>query len=590
MKKIILASCSTIVAALIFTGCATKDLINEANEYAGQQLDNLEYNKTKNASSKIKEREVIVKETYIDLSVSKRLDDVLDELSKLNKKIYMTIDDKSNIYLPSSISSNLLNIRDFKSLKRYIEDTTNYTLEITTNKYVSNRPKIIKVIDKKALESNFSNLSFNVSSKSTVSSALFRLSKQLGFSIIYKDDLNMGSDSASENDTTSFNSSSEEIFFSNEYVYFAGSKVSDFLNYIEENFNVYTNINYEDKIISIEKYQTKSFDISALNFQVSLGDAKGISSNDSDSEGSSDGGSSDRENALQSEIEIKGVELFKANLEKFLDKDSNSAVIFNEDYGYVTIKATNESMKEIETLINEYNKKYTSQVEIDIDIYEFVLNKDFSFGTDINYNGNSLTVGTGFLEDNILKKVGTIGSSKDIELIADSKNNFIRYAKSYNFKHNYTNNIPSSITIGNNKKYIASSNTTTTSNTSTTSTTDQEIADLNEGIVITLLPRITGNKVIVRSEVKINSTNDLIAKTDKDGDTIYMPDQDIKTMPGHIVLTNGSTRIMGSYQDFQDVKNYTGAAPIEDFILGGKSGKSFVKKEIVVVISAKIIQ
>lgn len=595
-KKIL---CFGIIATLLLNGCTTKRMMNEYNEYANEQIDNISNDKTENASSALRKTEIIQEKKYVDLTVSKKLEDVLMELSNLENKIYMITDEKSNIYVPATISSSLLKIDNLNSLKSYIEDTTNYTLDITKNKFVNNRPKIIKVVDKKALESDFSNLNFQVKSKSTVASALSELSKKINFSIVYKEDLNptnnnsngnnLGSPQAITPDSLDFFT---EKYFSQEYVYFTGNNVSDFLNYIEQNFDVYTDINYEDKIICISKYKTKMFNVTALNYNIKLTDAQmnnnGASLN---SPSSKSGGSTSTNNdaAIQTETEIKGVEVFKTNLENFLVDDKLSKLIFNVDSGQVIVKTTNQNMKEIEKIVNEYNKKYTTQIQITVDIYEFVLNKNYNFGTDIKYNGSSgATAATNFLESNILNSVTNIGK-KDITVLVDSKNDFIRYSKSYTYTKDLTNNIPDTINIGNNKKYIASSSTTTTSNTSTTTNTDQQIENLNEGVSITLMPRVVGNKIIIKNEVKINTTNDIVASTDKQGDTIYMPDQDVKTFPGHVVLTSGNKRVIGSYQDFQDVKNYKGAAPIEDFVIAGNSGKSFVKKEIIVVLSAKIL-
>jgi hypothetical protein len=591
MKRIITLGISTALAGFLLTGCSTKGMIKEHNDYSKEQLKNLSKDKLENASANLRSTEIHQEKKFIDLSVSKKLEDVLAELSKLENKIYMITDDKSNIYVPSTISSKLLKINNLNSLKTYIEDTTNYTLDITKNKYVNNRPKIIKVVDKKALESDFSNLNFQVSSKSTVSAALTELSKKINFSIIYKNDLNSANSSTTTQDIASPDSLDlfSEKYFSDEYVYFTGNNVSDFLNYIEQNFDVYTDINYEDKIISISKYKTKMFNVTALNYNIKLSDAQ-MSSSTSSTDVSSTDSSTDGSAALQTETEIKGVEIFKANLENFLVEDKLSKLIFNVDSGQIIVKTTNQNMKEIEKIINEYNKKYTTQIQVTVDIYEFVLNKNYNFGTDLKYTGNSSSAGTNFLESNILSAITNIaGGKKDLNVLVDSKNDFIRYAKSYTYTKDLTNNIPDTINVGNNKKYIASSSTTTTSNTSTTSSTDQQIENLNEGVSITLMPRVVGNKIILKNEVKINSTNDLVASTDKDGNTIYMPDQDVKTLPGHVVITSGNKRVIGSYQDFQDVKNYKGAAPIEDFVIAGSSGKSFVKKEIIVVLSAKIL-
>jgi len=564
--------------SFIISGCSTKKLIKEHNSFAQKELDILKEDKLHNASASLLKTEIIQKKSYIDLSVTKKLKDILAELSILENRIYMIIDEKNNINVPPTILSKILKINSLSKLRTYIEDTTNYTLEISKNKYVVNRPKVIRVFDKKILETDFSNIVFSVKSKSTVAALLTKLSRKVGFSIIYKNDLTQSIDSAnSENNQNS--GAGAGNYFSNEYVYFTGNKVSDFLSYIEQNFNVYTDINYEDKIITISKYKTKVFNITALNYTITLADA----------EVSGSSGASSK-NAVTSNASFQGIESFKENLERYFEGDSNSKLIFNSDSGQIIVKTTNEKMKETERIINEYNKKYTTQIEIIFDIYEFVLNKSFNLGTDASYKGETGTkLDTTSLKTNILTAITNVDEPKDVEIKFNSDNDFVRYAKSYTYRQIFTNNIPDSINIGNNRKYVASHSTVTTSGQSSDSTSeDQDIKDLTEGIAISILPRVVGNKIIIKNEVKINSTNAVQSAGTKDK-SISLPDQDVKTIPGHVVLVSGDRRVIGSYQDFQDIKNYKGVAPIEDFVIMGASGKKFIKKEIVVVLSAKIL-
>lgn len=584
MKNQVILSALTI---FLLTGCTTKSFLNEHSEYSKSQIEALENDDS--ATTELQNRQIIQERKFVDLTMNKSLSDVLKELSFIENKIYMTTDSRSNIYVPASINSKLLNINDFKSLTNYIEDTTNYTLQITKNKFLNNRPKIVKVLDKNSIESNFKNLDFKIEAKSSVSSALNKLSKKINFSIVYKEDLNSSNTNnvqVQNDDFLSFDSKD----FSSEEVRFAGNTVADFLNYIEKNFNVYTDINYEDKIITISKYKTKMFTVAALNSKIKLNDAKIQSSNNKNNNSSftntSSGNSEETNNAVKSELELKGVEHFKEELKKFLEDDKNHKLIFNEDTGQVVVRTTNFNMKDVEEIISQFNMDYTTSVSITIDMYEFVLNKSYNFGTDVNYKGTNSgsNVKTGFLESNIITAITNVGNKK-VELDIDSNNNFIRFSKKNTISHRGSSNIPISVNIGTNEDYLARTSSTTTSNTSTTTSTDQEIAQIYDGYVFTFLPRVIGNEIILKSELKVNATNELKAHTNADGETIYMPKQDTKTLPYHEKILSGDKLVLGHYTVFEDTKNYKGAAPIEDFIIAGASGKKWIKKEIVVVVS-----
>ncbi len=581
-KNIILSS----LAILLLTGCTTKGFLEEHSKYSKKQIDSLHETNKDSATNYLKNNQIEQSVKYVDLTLSKKLEDILNELSGIEDRIYMIADTRSNISVPASINSKLLNINNFTSLKNYIEDTTNHTIEVTKNKFVNNRPKIVKVLDKNSIESNFKNLDFKIDSKSSVSSALNTLSKKINFSIVYKEDLNSDAGSANMNlqdDILSFDSKN----FSSEEVRFAGSSVSDFLNYIEKNFDVYTDINYEDKIIVISKYKTQLFTVAALNSKITLSDAKiQSSSTGGNSSGMSSNSNSNETdtNAVKNNLEMKGVEHFKEELKMFLQDDKGHKLIFNEDVGQVVVKTTNSNMKDIENIISQFNAHYSTDISVTIDIYEFVLNKSYNLGSDVSYSGSKTHIDTNFLNSSIINAITKVGN-KQVEFSIDSNNEFIRFSKVNTISQRTSSNIPISVNIGTNENYLAKTSSTTTSNTSTTTSRDQEISNIYDGYIYTFLPRLIGNEVILKSELKINTTTELKTHTNPDGETIYMPKQDIKTLPFHNKILSGDKLVLGSYTVFEDTKNYKGAAPIEDFIIAGSSGKKWIKKEIIVVVS-----
>ena len=585
-NKIVLSG----LAILMLSGCTSKGFLEEHSKYSKSQIDAISETNKESATNYLRDTQIQQDFKYVDLTLSKKLEEALKELSNIEERIYMITDARSNITVPASINSKLLNINSFTSLKNYIEDTTNHTIEITKNKFVNNRPKIVKVLDKNSIESNFKNLDFKIDSKSSVSEALNTLSKKINFSIVYKEDLNSDNNLNTNNmnmqdDILSFDSKD----FSSEQVRFAGSSVSDFLNYIEKNFNVYTDINYEDKIIVISKYKTQLFTVAALNSKITLSDAKiqnssGASNNNSGFSSNS-GSSNEDSNAVKTNLEMKGVENFKEELKQFLQDDKGHRLIFNEDSGQIVVKTTNSNMKDIENIISQFNSHFSTDISVTIDIYEFVLNKSFNLGSDVTYTGTKTDIQTDFLSNSIINAITKVGNKKGVEFDIDSRNEFIRFSKVNTMSQRTSSNIPISVNIGTNENYLAKTSSTTTSNTSTTTSTDQEISNIYDGYIYTFLPRIIGNEIILKSEIKINTTTELKAHTNADGETIYMPKQDIKTLPFHNKILSGDKLVLGSYTVFEDTKNYKGAAPIEDFVIAGASGKKWIKKEIIVVVS-----
>jgi len=568
---------SGIAALVLFGGCSTRELNNDFNVYSAKAYKDYKIGNKKKIDKVMKKDEIRIKKDYIDLSVSKSLSSVLKELGSLNNRIYML--DGKDIRLKSTEMSKILKIKDFFGLKRYIEDTTNYTLDIINNKYVKDRVKKVVLVDKESKRVGFDNIDFHVYGKQTVSSALSTLAKKIGYSIVYDKDLS--------NDMDSYNRGGTLKDFRDMDVAFNGNNISDFLNYIEKNFNVYADIDYNNKMIIIKKYKTQVFTIYPLNYRVS----KNITVNSIEATSES-GGNSGTQSTTQS-YTSNVVEDIKRNLTNLLDRGPNAKIIFNEDSGKVVVKTTRNNMEEIKKYIEKINDVYNKQVEVTVSIYEFVLNKNFDFGTDILTDYSNGKSKYHLSTSNLLKSIltGTFLNSKGkVNVNVGIDNDFIRYAKSYSYDLTMVNNIPKTITIQNSQDYVKSITSTTTSNTATTVSSNIEVSTVNQGISIDVLPRIIGDKISIKTDVKINNLNDFKQHSDANGNSILLPDTDSRVIPSHTIITNGERILVGSFQTYQDLKSYTGVAPVEDFVIGGKSGKKFIKKEIIVVLSAKIIK
>lgn len=573
---------SGILAIFLLSGCTTKTLNNDFKTYSKKGYQNLKDGEHNSVNQKIKDDEIRINKNYIDLSITKDLSVVLKELGLKNNRMYIL--QGKDIPLKKSVSSKLLNITDFYGLKKYIEDTTNYTISIASNKYFKNRVKKVILIDKEAKKAGFDNIEFHINGKQSVSAALSSLAKKINYSVVYDKDLN-----DNQNNISSANNTNKTDFIDKDISY-NGHNINDFLNYIQQNFNVYTDIDYVNKIISIKKYKTNVFAIYPLNYKITQDSTTtGIASSSSGSTAStgstsSSGGTQSTKQSYSSNI----VETIKTDLENLLVKDSNSKLIFNLDSGEVLVKTTNNNMGEIKNFIEKINNVYNQQMEITVDIYEFVLNRNFNFGTDISSNGSSVQFETTNLVDSILR--GTFKRGGNEGFSVNSSNKFLRYSKSYSYKQIILNNISKTIAIQNKQDYVKSISSTTTTNTATTTASNTEVSSVNQGISMDILPRIIGDRISLKTDININNLNEFKTSTDGNGNTILLPDTDTKNIPSHLIIKNGNRILVGSYQDYQDVKSYNGIAPISDFIIGGASGKKFVKKEILVVLSAKIIK
>jgi len=575
---------SIISTVFLFSGCSTRMLNQKYNRYSEKAYKTIKQNKD-SLKNEFKKDEKIIKKKYVDLSTSKDLSTVLNELGRINDRVYML--QNQNITIPKNINSKLIHITNFNNLKRYIEDTTNYTIKIISNKFIKDRVKKVKVINKSAAKAGFDEIKFKVNGKESISSALSRIGTLLGYSISYDRDL---TDQNNIANNTPNNTNTNQNDFRKQDVVFNGNSVSDFLNFIEQNFNVYCDVDYNKKIISIKKYKTKIFNIIALNYktQQTLSN-NGITSNSSSQSSQLGTSQSAASNTAKQTITSDIMTTLKNNITNLLDKDTESKVTFSKESGTVMVRTTNQNMQEIKKYINRINSIYAKQVKITVSIYEFVLNRKYNIGTDLSDISKSLNFKTSNLSKSILKYTNT-HSGHTIGANLNLNNDFMRYAKSYIYTQIFMNDIAKNMVIQNSQDYIKSITATTTTNTATTTSKNINIATVTDGTNINILPKIIGNKISLNIYIKINSINQLSQVSDGAGGTIYLPDIDEKNIPSQIIMTSGEKRLVGAYQTYQDVKTYNGVAPIEDFIIAGKSGKKFIKKEIFIVLEAKILK
>lgn len=90
----------------------------------------------------------------IDLTVAKKLSTVLTELGSIEGSVYFLKSDDFQVHALDKSSSDLLKIDSFPALKRYIENTTSYTIEIVKNRFIQDDMKVVKVFNKDAVKNS----------------------------------------------------------------------------------------------------------------------------------------------------------------------------------------------------------------------------------------------------------------------------------------------------------------------------------------------------------------------------------------------------------------------------------------------------
>jgi type II secretory pathway component GspD/PulD (secretin) len=249
-------------------------------------------------------------------------------------------------------------------------------------------------------------------------------------------------------------------------------------------------------------------------------------------------------------------------------------------------------MENIEKVINDFNAIFNKQIDFELDIYEFAVTKDFTYGVSV---GGKITRGKftydteGKMTNELAKSIFKITKkTSNVYAKVESVNNIVQLLQ--NTSHGYVikNNMPYMIDLTNSKNYVKTiTRTSTITNGVNSETVTPETDTISEGTILTVLPRIVGKRVELNIEPNIVTINKITKET-YDGNTISLPDISTNKFKSNITMLDGEKRIIGYITQYQDISDYNGVLPLNHFIIGGENGKKYIRKEIVFVVGVRI--
>ena len=495
-------------------------------------------------------------------------------------------------------SNNLYIDYDFNaksiSLSKYKKKNFNLKQNDTNE---NGKIKVVRIIDKNSLENSFDNTSLNLQGENVdLKKALLSVSKITGFSIIYKNLENGSGSSSSSNGTSSGSmggdlSSNEKIDdeFVSKLISFKSGTISNFLKYTEIALNVYIDIDYKERIITISKFKSKSIPLLINNREIqkdrmasAAEGAESLTVGSSDSEGV--GGITSKFNyGVFSELEKSFDTILRTS-------DSRNSVKIDYATGAVNINATSDIMRQITEKVETFNDSYRKQVEIELTTLEIIVNNNLDLGIDVqaqksnNTNNIINTISTALTGENL--PTATFSRNGDIATVKSLKDiGYVSKVTSQTYKaRNHTPHVIKSTDVTN---YVENM-TSTPIQTGTTNTVTQstETSKLSVGLSAVVLPKIIGDEIslyINPASTRLNS----MTKEKYSSLEVNIPSINISIIETELLLRSGDKVVIGSHTIFEDSDTYKGIIPIEDFIVGGNSSKKLVKKIIVYVLTAK---
>ncbi|MDX3959628.1 hypothetical protein Q6A78_04315 [Aliarcobacter skirrowii] len=552
MKKILLSS-GLSVLLLVTAGCTPKSFHNEMLEKQKEALNKDDLNNLRSSYSESLIENNEVKQKYISILEDKTLSEVLNELENMENKIYFL---KSNDIL---IPRSRIKIHTVQELSNYLNAVIDKSIVVEKNGNL-NLVTLLNTSERKKLSINSKR--FILNGQLSVEELLKLITNESGYNI------NLANTIENRND------------FQNSIINLNSKTLGEALNSLASSKDVYVDIDYEKESINISRYK----DI-VIELNIPLLDM------------SSSSQTSNQESSSGSKIENKSSIVLYEELDKMIksiiSNDRLSTYHIDKASGLIFLKSTKNIESAVRTLAKAYESSFSKEAIVEFERVELILNKDRTFGilgaNIINSSGSSLNIGEiePASSSSIVFDQNTV--SRNLKLLAQSENNIGRIL---NYSRNMLvlkNNIPTVQAITENTDYIEKIETTRNSDTNEIDS-DVTVNTLKEGTSITASAKISRDKIFLNLTPSIKKLISWNNTTLAGGNMVSLPKYNDQEYNISREVKLGETSIVGSIIVHDDAKEYDGIIPIDGFAVGGKDSKSYVRREIVYVITLREIK
>lgn len=548
MKKLSKLTSFTLLAILFF-GCSDKNYHNEMIDNTRNSFDKKDYQGIKESYSKSLVSEKSTNKEYISILDDKSLADVLKEMEVIDGNLYYL--KSSDVLIPKS----RIKIHNITELNQYLNAVLDKELFIKK----SGSMYLVKLLStSETKKQSIEHIPFKLDGQISVEELIKLITVESGYEI------NIGNFIENKDD------------FQNSIISVSSKYLKDALNSLAHTKDVFVDIDYDKEVININRYK----DV-VIELNIPLLDLK--SSNQTSNQETS--GESKVENSSQ----IVLYEELDKMLKNIISTDKVSTYHIDKASGLIFLKSTKSIENAVRNVAKAYESSFSKEAIIEFERIELVLNKNREYGigsisdnrqTDADA-GTIRGIDTGgalsFTSDNatrLLKLVGT--ANNEIGKILNYSKNTIALK----------NNIPSVQSISQNTDYIEKIETTITENTTTSEATVNTIKD---GTSITAMAKIARDKIFLNITPNIKK---LIKITERNigNATIQLPEYNDQSYNISREVRLGETSIVGSIIIHDDAKEYQGVLPLEGFAIGGTDSKSYVRREIVYVVTLKNIK
>ena len=534
---------------LFLIGCSQKDYHNEMITNVKGSLNNGSYNEIKDSYSNSLVDEKAKGKEFISILEDKSLSDILKEMELIDGNFYYL--KSSDILVPKS----RIKISNIAELNQYLNAVLDKELFIKKNGSIY----LVKLLTtSETKKQSIEHIPFALEGQVSVEELIKLITAESGYEVT------IGSyiDDKSE--------------FQNSVVSVSSKNLKDALNSLAHAKDVFVDIDYDKEMINIQRYK----DV-VIELNIPLLDLKSTNQ------------TTTQETAGESKVENNSQIVLYEELDKMLKNiistDKISTYHIDKASGLIFLKSTKSVENAVRNIAKAYETSFAKEAVIEFERIELVLNKNREYGIGSISDDRQTNTGNG-----TVRSVATDGA---LSFASDNATRLLRVAatanneigKILNYSKNMIvlkNNIPSVQSISQNTDYIEKVETTITENTTTSEATVNTIKD---GTSITAMAKISRDKIFLNITPNIKK---LIKITEKQvgNSVIQLPEYKDQSYNISREVRLGETSIVGSIIIHDDAKEYQGVLPLEGFAIGGSDSKSYVRREIVYVVTLKNIK
>ncbi len=360
--------------------------------------------------------------------------------------------------------------------------------------------------------------------------------------------------------------------------------------------------------VEIFRYETKIFRLNALagssNVSTNLNTTSSSLSSQGGGRGGSSGsggtqGSSGSNTSVSSTMEIWGE--VEKSVESILSE--KGVLSSTPSAGTMTVRDTPQVLRQVEAQISEFNRIYSRQVMLNVEVYAIERSSADSAAVDWNAVWNSASSRYGFGLNTSGKASGSAnsftldvkngpfaGSKLVASVLSTVGNSTLLTSAPVTTLNGQT--VP--LNISRDQAYVAEYSTTLNGVGGSTgqSTTTITPGVVSEGFSMNVTPRVLDdNNVIIRYAVDLSTIEGIQEFTSPDGlSAIQLPRRAVRNFLQNVNVKSGETLVLTGFQQITGTRDDEGPGSTKAWFMGGKKASQLRSRTLVIVITPYVMQ